>query len=223
MIQKFPELKCIFPQPPVVAFRRNRNLKNLLVQSSFTKKFGKPHQPSTPRHSKRCKLCSTMSHSDIITDSISGKTCTITGGTCKTPDVIYAAECTFHNKLYIGHTSQPLNMRFNGHGSDAKIKPTACELAHHFHHNTCDFNKDLRVYILQDNVTGPKYQGEFLEDRWITRLDSRGPNGLNSNLKGELQRQNKLISSERPFEILQIETKIIKIGQAVLEIFNFKD
>ena len=40
--------------------------------------------------------------------------------------------------------------------------------------------------------------------------------------KGELQRQNKLISSERPFKILQNETKIIKIGQAVLEIFNFK-
>ena len=43
------------------------------------------------------------------------------------------------------------------------------------------------------------------------------------NFKGELQRQNKLISSERPFTILQNETKIIKIGQAVLEIFKFKD
>ena len=43
------------------------------------------------------------------------------------------------------------------------------------------------------------------------------------SVKGELQRQNKLISSERPFKILQNETKIIKIGQAVLEIFNFKD
>ena len=30
-------------------------------------------------------------------------------------------------------------------------------------------------------------------------------------------------SSERPFEILQNETKIVKIRQAVLEIFNFKD
>ena len=41
--------------------------------------------------------------------------------------------------------------------------------------------------------------------------------------KGELQRQSMLISSERRFEILQNETKIIKIGQAILEIFNFKD
>ena len=42
-------------------------------------------------------------------------------------------------------------------------------------------------------------------------------------VKGELQRQNKLISSESPFKILQNETKIIKIGQAILEIINFKD
>ena len=42
-------------------------------------------------------------------------------------------------------------------------------------------------------------------------------------IKGELQGQTRLISSERPSKILQNETKIIKIGEAVLEIFNFKD
>ena len=42
-------------------------------------------------------------------------------------------------------------------------------------------------------------------------------------VKGELQCQNKLISSERPFKILQNETKIIKICQAVLYMFNLKD
>ena len=42
-------------------------------------------------------------------------------------------------------------------------------------------------------------------------------------IKGELQRQNKLISPEMPFKILQNEAKTIEVGQAVLEIFNFKD
>ena len=41
--------------------------------------------------------------------------------------------------------------------------------------------------------------------------------------KRELQCQDKLISSETLSKILQNETKIIKIDQAVLEIFNFKD
>ena len=51
----------------------------------------------------------------------------------------------------------------------------------------------------------------------------RGRGNFQGAVKAELQCQNKLISSERPFKILQNETTIIKIGQAVLEIFNFKD
>ena len=63
-----------------------------------------------------------------------------------------------------------------------------------------------------------------MERGLIVEEPEASPSGIQDNdLKGELQRQNKLISSERPFKILQNETKIIKIGQAVLEIFNFKD
>ena len=40
------------------------------------------------------------------------------------------------------------------------------------------------------------------------------------SFKGEVQHRNKLISSERPFKILQNQTKIVKIGQAVLEILE---
>ena len=43
------------------------------------------------------------------------------------------------------------------------------------------------------------------------------------NVKGELQRQHKSISPVKLFKILQNETEIFQIGQAVLEIFNFKD
>ena len=56
---------------------------------------------------------------------------------------------------------------------------------------------------------------------WVA-LAAAHQSGKVNHLKGELQRHNKLISSERPFKVLQNETKIIKIGQAVLEIFNFK-
>ena len=42
------------------------------------------------------------------------------------------------------------------------------------------------------------------------------------SFKKELHGRNKLISSKRPFKILQNETKIVKIQKAVLEIFNFK-
>ena len=59
----------------------------------------------------------------------------------------------------------------------------------------------------------------ILSDKFLKQSDTK----TFLKFKGELQRQNKLISSKRPFKLLQNETKIIKIGQAFLEIFSFKD
>ena len=43
-----------------------------------------------------------------------------------------------------------------------------------------------------------------------------------SFIKGELQRENKLISSERAFKMLKNDMYIAGIGQAVLELLSFK-
>ena len=42
------------------------------------------------------------------------------------------------------------------------------------------------------------------------------------NIKRELQRENKLISYERSFKMLQNDMYITVIGQAVLELLSFK-
>ena len=48
-------------------------------------------------------------------------------------------------------------------------------------------------------------------------------NGISGNLfKGELQRENKLISYERAFKMLENDMYIAGIGQAVLELLSFK-
>ena len=43
-----------------------------------------------------------------------------------------------------------------------------------------------------------------------------------SDVKGELQRENKLISYERAFKMLENDMYITVIGQAVLELLSFK-
>ena len=137
----------------------------------------------------------------------------------KTPDVIYAAECTFHNKLYIGHTSQPLNIRFNGHRSDAKIKPTACELVHHFHHNTCDFNKDLRVYILQDNVTGPNIKESFWKIAG-SRGSTRG-NLMDSTQTLKTLQRHFIIYTTRPSSINILQPSSYPDLYIIISLYSF--
>ena len=68
-----------------------------------------------------------------------------------------------------GWLKTPLNMNFNGHRSDVSVTPKACELAQHFHgSHECDIEKDLKVYVLQNNVIGFSEKKEFYEDRWMT-------------------------------------------------------
>ena len=78
--------------------------------------------------------------------------------------------------------------------------------------------QEMDIFEQQEmSKSRPQVKGKL--NKWYDWLINHVPKPI----KGELKRQNKLISSERPFKILQIETKMIKIGQAVLEIFNFKD
>ena len=102
-----------------------------------------------------------MSKSNSILNTQSGKTCYTSGGQCTATNTIYAAECTQHKLIYVGQSSQKLNMRFNGHRSDVNVKPKSCELAQHFHgSHECHIKKDLKVYILQDNVIGSREKKE---------------------------------------------------------------
>ena len=48
------------------------------------------------------------------------------------------------------------------------------------------------------------------------------PHGRKTRIKGELQRENKLISYERVFKMLENDMYSTVIGQAVLELLSFK-
>ena len=135
MIEQFPNIKCIFPKAPILSFHCNRNLRNQLVHTSLTTGTLKPCEQSgynTPCLSKRgegCKLCPFMSNTNVITKKLLHKSCYTSGAKCSTTDTIYAAEYTQHSLIYVGQSSQKLNSLFNGHRSDIKVKPKACELS----------------------------------------------------------------------------------------------
>ena len=140
--------------------------------------------PCGSKRGKGCLTCHTMSLQDSIENTRSKRKCATAGGKCSDKGVVYAAECTHHNIINVGYTQQKLSNRFTGHRSDTKLYPNATELAHHFHKSsTCDISRDLRVTILQQGISGSKDACEFQEDRWITRLGTKYPNGMNIELK----------------------------------------
>ena len=170
-----------------LAYSHNSNLGNLLVHTSLTKPTPNTSHlsayTSPCKSNPRCKRCPSMSNTNSVTNHLTNKTSCTAGGKCNTKYAIYAAECTKHNLLYVDQSSQKPNCRFNGNRSDVTVKPKVCRTEHFSQSKSCKIYNDLRVYILQDNLEGYSAERmEYFEDRWITRIDAKAPNGKNTKL-----------------------------------------
>ena len=96
----------------------------------------------------KCKLCPQINTVKLIINDKLNITEKIKGtGNCKEREIIYAAQCSKHKVVYIGHTGEQLSERFSKHRYDIKNRPDNNELAKHFHDNH-NLNDDLNVTIL---------------------------------------------------------------------------
>ena len=95
-------LALSFRNPPLVSFKRDHNIGNFLVRSSFQTS----DQSGTFKCARsRCKTCSFIHN----VEKISGpkRSIKITDHyTCTSANVIYCINCTYCNKLYIGETGR---------------------------------------------------------------------------------------------------------------------
>jgi len=170
-------MKEIFPEPPMIAFRRNRTIRDRLVHSNH----GTLPVKTKDQKETKSQIESQMNNTGMISNTNQSRKFKIAGGPCNQRNVVYAAECTRHHLLYVGQTSTPLNIRFNGHRSDISVKPEQCQLPKHFNEHGCDFEKDLRISILENNLTNEE-QRVTREDVWIGRLNTLVPHGMNVDL-----------------------------------------
>ena len=91
---------------------------------------------------------------------------------------MYAAWCKKHKLTYVGQTGGKLCDRFSKHRYDIKKRPENNELSEHFHTDH-DVDKDLGVVILEKLQVETSEARKFYEDRWICKLQSFQPDGIN--------------------------------------------
>ena len=116
MVNENPELKEVFPQPPMAALRQGPNLRKLLCKSKLPKISRNPKR-STHRNSagwKRCsasgsRACNQCPYTPVsassITSHVTGYTHHITTPiNCNTERVIYAWKCTKCNHNFSVNT-----------------------------------------------------------------------------------------------------------------------
>ena len=184
------------PKPPMVAYRRSANIKDLVVRSTLP-----PLQPP-PRGSFACGQCKSCSHKQhprevshtaenaTFTSTSTGDTYTIRKHlSCQTENVVYLITCTACDKQYVGETKRACDKQYVGetkrslecrlveHCADARNNrntPVArhFNLPNHGAHNiaiTCIDKPPKNDTLMRKN----------LEKEWIKKLNTTQPHGIN--------------------------------------------
>ena len=168
------KLSKTFPTRSTVGFRRKKNLSNYLCRTDIKMKA-----TAEEGKCKGCILCKQMRAEKTVTNTNTGTSVkTKPGATCKTKGVIYAINCKKCNYMYVGHTGDSMAERFSKHKYDIKNRPQQNELAEHKGHN---IEKDLDIFILDHGIPDLKRR-EFLEDKFICKLQTMPPHGLNTKI-----------------------------------------
>ena len=138
----------IFNKPPLKAFRRAKNLKDLIVRSSLPRNL--PHQsPDTfPCSRTVCRTCSHFNSSSTITTPKGHVN--ITGHfSCITENVVYCLSWTkCPSTLYIGETGRRLTDRFREHRKDVINGRNDLPVPAYFN-QTNHALEDLKVAVLK--------------------------------------------------------------------------
>ena len=175
-IEKSETLAKLFPEPPVVAFRRPKSIKDTLVRAAVSRPSSTVGQ-CKPCGDKRCKCCLQLQHAQVFHSKTTGKEYNIfCNVNCKTPNVVYLLDCHVCRSQYVGESVQPFNKRMNGHRSDL-TKKTLLPVSQHFvspGHSLDDFGRS-KIYIIDHNPSWKENQRqkkrEFLDPR-VTNITS---------------------------------------------------
>ena len=174
----------MFPEPPIVAFQRPKNIKDTLVRAAVSRSSSMVSQ-CKPCGDKRCKCCLQLQHAQLFHSKTTGKEYKIfCNVNYKTPNVVYLLDCHVCGSQYVGENVQPFNKRMNGHRSDL-TKKTILTVSQHFvspGHSLDDFGRS-KIYIIDHNPSWKENQRqkrEFLDPR-VTNITSGGhkQKGLN--------------------------------------------
>jgi len=132
VLQEDADVKDIFNTRPIVAYKRDRNLKDTLVHSKL--KSTNDATGTTPCNATRCLTCKYICSDTLVIGPKSFYEVR-QNFNCKSKELIYCLSCKKCGDLYVGETGRALCDRFREHRRNIINKNENNEIALHFNSN----------------------------------------------------------------------------------------
>ena len=197
-LQSKESLAHVFRERPIIAYRRSKSLRELLVSTKLTGRT--PEGQTTtmgscgPCNKPKCSWCVLINKTSTFTGTRrDGKVFDIFHTVnCQSTFVIYIIECRICRLQYVGKSETAFNLSLNNHRNHIKRGVNSCELSEHFLHNSesHDFGKDVTIMIIEkikrSNRTIERekeiLRATIREIFWQSRLNTLQLNGLNKRM-----------------------------------------
>ena len=189
MLDNSSSTRPILQIPVIRGFRRPKNLRDLLVRARLTTADGN-HQPSGSKYSNKCTrmnctYCRLINKSGRITCPYTKRLYIPRNKlNCNSNNLIYCLVCQTCSKIYVGQTKRSLRERAGKHLTSIRKKKKHLVVGRHYNSAGHKCTHDVLFYKLEfvktpPNATFSKLAREDLEAKWIFRLRSSVPLGLN--------------------------------------------
>ena len=150
-----PNLAEIFQNPPILAFRRNKNLRDIIgtkliengkVKKKFTNKIQSKCTPCLANNRPLC--CKQIVHTTTFRSNQTNRIFQIYHNlNCKSKYVIYLLECTKCKIQYVRKTQTEFNIRLTNRKD--VWKPDAIVTNHHFSGKNYNFNTHAKFLLTE--------------------------------------------------------------------------
>ena len=189
-------LKEVFNEKPMIAFKRNKNLRDLIGGNNIVnnkvarrKEQRGKCQPCMTKTGNMC--CKQVLSTETFESTTTCKKYQIRENlTCKSQHLIYLLQCAKCNLQYIGKSEWPMNIRINNHRKDVK-NPQSIPVCQHFAQPDHSFNRDAKFTLIESirnksyNKTAMTLKLKERENFWMRELKTLQPYGLNKDTNTE--------------------------------------
>ena len=151
-----PYLKEVFPEPPLVAYKRQRNIRDKIIRAKIplAKKRNQRYIPGMSKCGK-CVVCPFVKECNTV--KCKSKTWNLVKPfNCLTKNVVYYIECqktrckNEDNFIYIGETEKPIETRIRQHLGYIRNKVLNQSTGYHF--NTKGHSQaDMKFIVLEQS------------------------------------------------------------------------
>ena len=172
---KDPRMMEIFPKPPLVAYKRPKNIKDTLIRSKMPERGAtKPKRTLKGMHKcGSCRTCQFVQTGKLVRAKATSEVVEInTNVSCRDSNVVYLINCNRCGEQYIGETEKTLHTRFSQHQSYVKNRNISKATGNHFNQRGHSL-ADMKVTVLEKIYNqDPNYRKER-ESMWIRKFNTK--------------------------------------------------